>query len=145
VTTPVDNKMFELMQTPSLMSRHISVNKVSRDRQDWSDLSSNRMSSASGRSSLDYNKVQEFLRTPSISSKASSVWSSYDVIVTHLVLTKLLTGLSDILTFACNVTSTVYKESTILHNEELLVVCEINPLRVCIFLPNPSTSYLRQN
>jgi hypothetical protein len=85
VTTPVDNKMFELMQTPSLMSRHISVNKVSRDRQDWSDLSSNRMSSASGRSSLDYNKVQEFLRTPSISSKASSVWSSYDEISTPSV------------------------------------------------------------
>lgn len=85
VTTPADNKMFELMQTPSLMSRHISVNKVSRDRQDWSDLSSNRMSSASGRSSLDYNKVQEFLRTPSISSKASSVWSSYDEISTPSV------------------------------------------------------------
>lgn len=86
VTTPADSsKMLELMQTPSLMSRHISVNKVSRNRQDWNDVSSNQMSSTSARSSMDFNKVQEFLRTPSISSKASSVWSSYDEISTPSV------------------------------------------------------------
>ncbi|VDI04168.1 Hypothetical predicted protein [Mytilus galloprovincialis] len=85
VTTPADTKMLELMQTPSLMSRHISVNKVARERLDWNDLSSNKLSITSGRSSMDFNKVQDFLRTPSISSKASSVWSSYDEISTPSV------------------------------------------------------------
>ncbi|XP_052092597.1 uncharacterized protein LOC127729029 isoform X4 [Mytilus californianus] len=85
VTTPADTKMLELMQTPSLMSRHISVNKVARERLDWNDISSNKLSITSARSSMDFNKVQDFLRTPSISSKASSVWSSYDEISTPSV------------------------------------------------------------
>ncbi|KAK3087144.1 hypothetical protein FSP39_002281 [Pinctada imbricata] len=79
-----DHKLLELMQTPSLMSRHISVGKVSEELISLTDLYGSNQSSASPRSSVD-QRVAEFLRTPSLSSRASSKWSSYENISTPSV------------------------------------------------------------
>ncbi|KAJ8300447.1 hypothetical protein KUTeg_021966 [Tegillarca granosa] len=75
-----DHKIMEFMQTPTLMSRRISMGR--RDLLEWDDLCSNgKQSSISPVSSVD-PKVREYLRTPSLSSRPSSVWSSYDEIST---------------------------------------------------------------
>lgn len=68
-------KILELMQTPSLASRHQSVGRVSRELVPG-DLGT--------RSSMD-QRVVDFLRTPSISSRPSSVWSSFENISTPSV------------------------------------------------------------
>lgn len=75
-----DHKLMEFMQTPTLISRRISMGR--RDLLEWDDLCSNgKQSSISPVSSVD-PKVREYLRTPSLSSRPSSVWSSYDEIST---------------------------------------------------------------
>jgi hypothetical protein len=71
-------KILELMQTPSLASRHQSVGRVSRE------LVPGDLSTGSPYSSMD-QRVVDFLRTPSISSRPSSVWSSYENISTPSV------------------------------------------------------------
>ncbi|XP_078325499.1 uncharacterized protein LOC111124243 isoform X7 [Crassostrea virginica] len=71
-------RILELMQTPSLASRHQSVGRVSRE------LVHGDLSGISRRSSMD-QRVVDFLRTPSISSRPSSVWSSYENISTPSV------------------------------------------------------------
>ncbi|XP_062582307.1 uncharacterized protein LOC134244056 isoform X1 [Saccostrea cucullata] len=71
-------RILELMQTPSLASRHQSVGRVSRE------LVPGDLSTSSPRSSMD-QRVADFLRTPSISSRPSSVWSSYENISTPSV------------------------------------------------------------
>ncbi|XP_019929607.3 uncharacterized protein [Magallana gigas] len=71
-------KILELMQTPSLASRHQSVGRVSRE------LVPGDLGAISPHNSMD-QRVVDFLRTPSISSRPSSVWSSFENISTPSV------------------------------------------------------------
>ena len=68
-------KLLDKMHTHTLQSRKLSLSQLSRDYLEWNDTS------ASPQSSMD-QRVADFLRTPSISSRPSSLWSSYDNIST---------------------------------------------------------------
>ncbi|XP_021357404.1 uncharacterized protein LOC110452957 isoform X2 [Mizuhopecten yessoensis] len=75
-------RLLDQMQTHTLVSRKLSLSGKRREMIDWGDLySCGKQSSGSPISSAD-QKVQDFLRTPSISSRPSSLWSSYENIST---------------------------------------------------------------
>ncbi|XP_060065766.1 uncharacterized protein LOC132546088 [Ylistrum balloti] len=74
-------RLLDQMQTHTLVSRKLSLGGK-RQMIDWGDsYGSSKQSSGSPMSSVD-QKVQDFLRTPSISSRPSSLWSSYENIST---------------------------------------------------------------
>lgn len=75
-------KIFELLKTPSLASRHASLGlKIIDDDLEWTELFSGQCTTPSPTSTTD-QRLADFLRTPSMSSKISSLWSSYDNIST---------------------------------------------------------------
>ncbi|XP_069120277.1 uncharacterized protein [Argopecten irradians] len=75
-------RLLDQMQTHTLVSRKLSLCGKRREILDWGDLyTTGKHSSGSMMSSVD-QKVQDFLRTPSISSRPSSLWSSYENIST---------------------------------------------------------------
>ncbi|KAH3798472.1 hypothetical protein DPMN_152071 [Dreissena polymorpha] len=75
-------KMFEFLKTPSLASRQASLGlKIIDHDLEWTELYSGNITTPSPTSSTE-KRFADFLRTPSISSKASSKWSSYENIST---------------------------------------------------------------
>ncbi|XP_033761397.1 uncharacterized protein LOC117343169 [Pecten maximus] len=75
-------RLLDQMQTHTLVSRKLSLCGKRREILDWGDLyASGKQSAGSPMSSVD-QKVQDFLRTPSMSSRPSSLWSSYENIST---------------------------------------------------------------
>jgi len=81
--TSSESRFREKMQTHSLISRKLSLCRISRDFVDWNEMcSSGKQSSTSPHSSSLDNRLAEFLRTPSLSSRPSSLWSSFENIST---------------------------------------------------------------
>lgn len=71
-------RFLDQMQTHTLVSRKLSLSGKRPEATDWGDVyGSGKQSSGSPRSSVD-QKAQDFRRTPSISSRPSSLWSSYE-------------------------------------------------------------------
>ena len=75
-------KLFEYLRTPSLESRHLSLGpKIAEEDLEWADVFTPQYSTHSPSSSADH-RMADFLKTPSISSRPSSLWSSYENIST---------------------------------------------------------------
>ena len=75
-------KLFEYLRTPSLESRQMSLGaKIAEEDLEWTDVYVPHSSNHSPSNSADL-RLPDFLKTPSISSQRSSIWSSYENIST---------------------------------------------------------------